>query len=127
MRIINIIFILVTSLYIGSISASDITNVSYRGKYNLEVNNKTLTFKNGKIAHEVQLNKCNRKYLEGIASYLKETKSKNRFPSKSQRSVQFKLNGKDVTTSFGSNLHKNLEKLPKKMQSYMSLMRKKCE
>lgn len=120
--------IIIIYFSVGTVQAASLSSLSYGNKYNLNVSNTALSFMNGKNSYEILLNKCNTKYLKRVASSLKETKSKNiRLPSKNRKEITYKLNGYKKTTMFGSELHKVLENLPKKMIGYMSLMRKQCD
>ena len=120
------IFLLFFSLF--NVQAFELKSLSYSNKFTLNVSGNNLSFKEGKVHHDVLINKCNKKYLKRITSLIKEPKDKKtRFPSKSRSRVDYSLNNMKKTANKGSKLHMNLEHFPQKMIGYISLMRKKCD
>lgn len=120
--------IFLLSLFTFNVQAFELKSLSYSNKFTLNISENNLSFREGKIHHDVLINKCNKKYLKTITSLVKESKDKKtRFPSKNRSRVTYSLNSMKKTTIKGSKLHMNLEHFPKKMIGYISLMRKKCD
>lgn len=101
-------------------------SIKYNNAYHVSLDRNYFDYKSKFYNRKIPINSCNKELAEKIFKrfYLQ---SRGIFPAKLKREVTFKRDGATVLVRHGSRTHAFLESFPKRIFSYISLMRRPCK